>query len=750
MSQTKVTNRSRIGCLVVIFFVPLVALVLRTGYWMILRAGWLQEKAVEQWTHQSVVEAARGDIVDKNGTVLASSSSCYSVVLLPKSLVSYQTTENRTAQKEGREPVDLENELVTNLAPILGMDESTIVNRMANKAKYEVWLKRQISDEQAAAIEKLLDPKREIRIRGVKLEEDNRRYYPMGNFASQVLGFVSVDGEGQNGIESRFNQYLTGIDGYKTLTTDVSGREIDENVDQYVAPRNGSTVVLTLDAVVQSIAEKYATLCLEEQQAQAVTAIVMEPASARILAMVNKPDYDNNNPPRSDGALLAKLSRNTAISDAYEPGSVFKIVTTASALESGATNPEVTFDCTGELVVSGEKIKCWSARPHGLQTLVQGLENSCNPVFMRLALSMGTEVFYHYIYDFGFGTKTNIQLTGESTGIIRNIKYIRDTDLARIGFGQSIAVTPLQMITAAAAAVNGGNLMKPMLVEEILDTGGNTMVDYEPTTIRRVISEETSRTMREMLLSVVDNGSGAKGQVEGYAVGGKTGTAQKYDEEGNILRNKHVASFLAFAPAEEPQFMILLVVNEPGGESEYGSVVAAPYVASMMDEILVYSNVPRSRGGQGGEDSENTMLPVVIGNSQETAVKSLERAGFRVIVEGVSGDVVGQSPEGGNYIPKGSTVMIALAVADDANDANQITLPDVTGMTPVEAYAALQAQGLKVRISGQGNQVVGLDAAPEDTLYYGDTVTLELIYVDPTPTPTPTPKPSPTPRSRRR
>ena len=725
MSQPKVTNRARIGCLVVIFFVPLAALILRTGYWMIFKAQWLQEKAQDQWTRMSVVEATRGDITDCNGTVLASSSACYSVVLLPRQLDEYQTLENKKAASEKRTPVDLEALLVQELSNILDIDAETISTRLVNKNKYEVWLKRQITDEQATAIQALLDPDRETRVYGVKLEEDTRRYYPMGNFLSQVLGFISVDGVGQQGVEARFDKYLAGTDGHTLLTTDVSGREVPTNVDEYVPAQDGSNVELTMDAVIQGIAERAAEQCLNEQNAKKVTCIVMEPSTAKVLAMVNKPDYDNNEPPRSDASLLQELSRNTAISDNYEPGSTFKIITTAAAVELGAATENSTYTCTGELLVDGEHIKCWSSRAHGTQNLTEALENSCNPCFMRMALEMGVDQFYEKIYEFGFGNQTGIQLTGEASGLVRAQKYIRNVDLARIGFGQSIAVTPLQLITGVSAVVNGGHLMKPMLVNQITDDDGNVIVRYEPTEVRQVISQQTSELMKKMLQSVVDNGSGRNGAVEGYAVGGKTGTAQKYGEDGSIQRDKHISSFIGFAPADDPKIVVLLVVDEPNGASEYGSIVAAPYVSQIIEDTLVYMNVPKSTA-EDEPQAEMVQVPQVTGLSSEEAAQQLEAKGFNVVIEGMRGNVKVQTPAAGESLEKGSTVVIGLEYADDANESNAITLPDLVGKTPVEAYLELQQLGLRVRIQGMGGTIARQEPEAGAQVFYGNTVTLEL------------------------
>jgi stage V sporulation protein D (sporulation-specific penicillin-binding protein) len=726
VSQPKVTNRARIGCLVVIFFVPLIALVLRTGYWMLIKAQFLQEKAQDQWTRMSVVEATRGTITDSNGTVLASSSACYSVVLLPRQLEEYQTLENKKAVKEERAAVDLEALLVQELSTALDIDPEAISTRLVNKKKYEVWLKRQITDEQAEAIEAMLDPDRENRVYGVKLAEDTRRYYPMGNFLSQVLGFVSIDGVGQQGIEARFNKYLSGTDGHTLLTTDVSGREVPSNVDEYVPAQDGSNVQLTVDAVLQGILDQQAEQCLNEQKAAKVTAIMMEASTGRVLGMSNKPDYDNNSPPRSDATLLAQLSRNTAISDNYEPGSTFKIITTAAALELGAATKNSTYTCTGELLVDGEHIKCWSSRPHGTQDLTTALENSCNPAFMRMALEMGVDGFYQKIYDFGFGSQTGIQLTGEASGLVRSQKYIRNVDLARIGFGQSIAVTPLQLVTAVSAAVNGGHLMKPMLVDQITDGDGNIIVRYDPTEVRQVVSEQVSAQMRTMLQAVVDNGSGKNGAVEGYAIGGKTGTAQKYGEDGAILRDKHVSSFVAFAPADDPEIVVLFVVDEPGGSSEYGSIVAAPYVAKVMEQALGYLNVPKAGETTPEPATDLIEVPSVAGQSSDEAIAALQENGFNVLVEGVRGNVTTQIPKAGEAAARGSTVVIGLEYADDANEANAITLPDLTGKTPVEAYLTLQQLGLRVRIQGMGGVIAKQEPKANTQVFYGDTITLEL------------------------
>ncbi|MBQ9942474.1 MAG: stage V sporulation protein D, partial [Christensenellaceae bacterium] len=469
----------------------------RLAQLMFFSAENLQEMAENQWTREVAVSPQRGDILDRNGEILATSATAESVLLYPKD-------------------IDDPGEVASLLAPILGMDEQKIYDMAADQSKVEVWLKRQITDDQAQAI-------RQLDLDGVDFFQDTKRYYPMGSFMSQVIGYTSADGVGQEGLEKRYNKYLAGYAGSILAQVDAEGRIIMDSKEVYIDPQPGLNLVLTSDAFIQSFAEAAAKEALEEQKAKSVACIVMDPRNADILAMVNYPEADLNDLDRSDLGALMEISRNTAIVDAYEPGSTFKIITTAAALDSGAASMDSSFTCSGYKLVDGEKIKCWrSGRPHGHQNLTEAVENSCNPAFMEMALDMGTDVFYDYIYDFGFGSATGVDYSADGAGIVRAAKYVKKVDLARIGFGQSIAVTPLQLATAVSATINGGKLYTPRLAAAVKDSEGNVVEAFESKEVRQVISPETSASMRQILESVVENGGGKNARIPGYRIGGKT------------------------------------------------------------------------------------------------------------------------------------------------------------------------------------------------------------------------------------
>lgn len=705
MVITDALQRKRIRFLLCIFTLSILGLLIfRVGYWQIVKADWLEEQAIEQWIRELPIEPNRGDILDRNGNILAVSVSCYSVILQPTVIAE-----------------DKLDFVVANLASILEMNNDD-VRKIATKDASQVWLKRQITAETADLI-------RELDMNGVSLTEDKMRYYPLGNFSTQVLGFTSVDGEGLEGIESRFDKFLQGIQGKISVFTDRDGSKVPGAYEEYINSTDGNNVKLTIDVGIQSFAEKALELCMIEQNATKAICIVMDPNTGKLLAIVNKPDYNNNEPPRNDIDTLRALTKNRAITDVYEPGSTFKIITTASAIDSNEVNLNTTFSCNGYRIIDGQKIKCWSNKPHGTLNLTQAVQKSCNPAFMDMALMMGATKFYDYIYDFGFGSKTGIKMYGESSGIVTAQKYIKNVDLARIGFGQAIAVTPLQLVAAASAIVNGGNLMQSRIVEGIYTPNGDVIEQYGQEIIRNVISSQTSATMRDILYAVVENGSGRYAQVEGYKVGGKTGTAQKYGANGEVLHDKHISSFIGIAPIDDPKLVILIAVDEPKAGLSYGSIVAAPYVQMILKDSLAYLSIKPT---SDIVSSVPTMVvPDVIGLSVIEAEDKLEDDGFHLVVDGYSGNVAGQIPAAGTNIEKGSSVVILLENVNDIGEIEKIEVPDVFSMTPVEANDAITQAGLEMKIMSSGNVVFSQHPKAGTLVYPNTQVSVTFDYIDP-------------------
>jgi len=436
--------------------------------------------------------------------------------------------------------------------------------------------------------------------------------------------------------------------------------------------------------------------CLQVNEAAQVICIVTDVRTGGILALSIKPDYDPNDPPRDDAAALTELMRITAISDVYEPGSTFKIITAAAALDSGVTTPEDSFHCSAKITVDGDTIRCWGAA-HGAETMADGLKNSCNPVFVELALRMGTDTFYRYLTAFGLGKKTGIDLPGESAGIMIGSRYVKRVDLARIGFGQSVAVTPIQLVMACNAAINGGKLMKPYIVSEIRTEQGDTLQRFNPTVVATPIRPETSQTLRGLLENVVENGGGKNAYIEGYRIGGKTGTAQVY-RDGRIVSDVHIGSFYGFAPADDPLVSVLVVVREAQVPVDYGGTTAAPFARQILSETLALLGVKPS----GEEISGEVLVPGVLGLTISDARRTLAEAGLNMLDDGASTVVLDQLPPEGASLVRGGHVMVYTASSASITPEELVCVPDLTGMSDVDCARLLRQRGLLISMAGSG------------------------------------------------
>lgn len=653
----------------------------------------LQARAQTQWTGRSRVSARRGEITDRNGTALALSATAYAVSASPRQV---------------KDPEAFAREL----AAVLDVDAQTVAQRVADRTKGGVTLKRQVPRETAQA---LLKRREELRaagntaLDGLYLEEDQLRVYPMGAFLTQVLGLTTIDGVGQSGLEKQLDKYLRGKDGLIVSEVDGRGNELPYSVSEYTPPVNGGSVRLTIDAAIQGFAEKAMRECYEVNSAVAVQAVVMDVNTGEVLAMVTKPDYDPNSPPRDDVEALTAMMRIRPISDVYEPGSTFKILTSAAALETGVTTPTEGFYCSGSVTVEGSKIRCWG-RPHGAESMAEAIQNSCNPVFVELGLRLGTARLYSYLRAFGLGSRTGIDLEGESAGILISESSVKTVDLARIGFGQSVAVTPLQLICAVSAVANGGNLMRPYIVKEITDAEGNVIERNEPEVAAQPLKEETSALMRELLWAVVERGGGKNARIEGIKVAGKTGTAQIY-RDGAISRDAHIGSFIGFAPADSPRVAVLVVVHESALRPDYGSVTAAPYARQILADTLNYLGI-YPEGSAGTASAEMVEVPDVTGLSAGEAVKLLREAGLDALIDGAGQRVVGQLPSTGAAMVKGSQVLLYLE-QEQTQEETDVEVPDVSGMSIVEASRLLASCALGMRIEGSGLACAQSPAAGE-------------------------------------
>ena len=683
--------RRRIALSMVLFLALFIALTCQLFRLQILEAEELQQRAQTQWTSQSVIAPRRGSILDRSGRVLAISATAYTASVSPRQVLDPKA-------------------FARILAPVLDMEEAAIEEKASDVSKGGVVLKRQLSRETAQQLRTMLAEQLKAgskALDGLYLEEDARRYYPMGAFASQLIGLTSIDGVGQAGLEASLDKYLSGKAGSVLSEIDGKGRRLDYSESEYIPSVDGGSVTLTLDASIQSFVEQAAREAITVNGAKAVRVLVMDPNTGEILAMCSKPDFDPNDPPRDDVEALNELLRNRVISDAYEPGSTFKVVTTSSALDAGVTSVNDGFYCSGSVVVDGSRIHCWDDG-HGAETLAKGLQNSCNPVFVELALRLGIERFYKYLEAYGLGMETGVDIPGEGTGILIDEAKVKRVDIARIGFGQSVAVTPLQLLNAACAAINGGNLMKPYVVKEITDANGGVVERAEPRVMGTPVSRTTSATMRKLLELVVEKGGGRNARIDGYRIGGKTGTAQVY-VNGVVSKDTHIGSFLGFAPADDPKVAILVIVDEAAKRPDFGAVTAAPFAREILQKTLAYMGIaPATKE----KPEAPATVPDVTGLTEAQAEKALKAANLDCLVSGGTGLVVDQMPAPGAHMARKSLVMLYMKDAGD--DAREVAVPDRTGLSILEANRLLTAYGLQMKAEGSGVAVSQSPAAGDN------------------------------------
>lgn len=541
-------------------------------YIQIVQGKDLQLKAIDQWTRDLPVAASRGLIVDRNGVVLADNSEVYAVYLRCRLLGD----------------VDKTAEI---LAETLDMDENALKEKIRTHATSEITVKKKADK---SAIAKL----KEYDLPGVYFTTDSKRVYPYGDMLCQILGYTSVDGAGQSGLELRYDEYLKGYDGEILYESDLTGVDIDGKSARYIRATDGLNVRLTIDYEIQRICDAVTQAAYLEYSPKTAAIIVIDPSNGQILAVSENPSYDLNDVPRNDAELLNKASRCSLIVDSYEPGSTFKVLTAAANIEEYLNgNPKAfslnyVFNSSRYRIVDGKKIKCWSNHANGKhsnENLAMALNNSCNPCFVDIGLSLGKEKMYEYIEKFGYGKTTGVDFNGETSGMLVPESAVKNGDIARISFGQTIAVTPLQLACATAAAVNGGTYYEPYFVKDIYDKNGRIAEIINPKAKRRVISEKASRILAGYLEGVVRDGSGKQAYIAGYKVGGKTGTAQKF-ENGVLSVGKNVMSFVGFFPANNPKYLALAIVDEPNG-GRYGSTVAAPLVKKVFEGIIESKNI---------------------------------------------------------------------------------------------------------------------------------------------------------------
>ena len=722
--------RKRMVFLLIFTIACCVGLMIRTGWIQFVQGDALEAKAIEQQTSDKIVTPKRGTIYDRNMKALAISASVKTV------------SANPNAIRKDR----LENIVAVHLSRILDMEYEDLAKILAKDSTYE-FIKRKVEIEQYQEIEKLIA---DGVIAGIDLVEDSKRYYPYNNFASHVIGFTGTDNQGLAGIEAQYDDVLKGVSGRIVSARNAVGGNMPFDYEKFYTSEDGYNVVLTLDEVIQHYAESHLEKAyVDNNLAGGAAAIVMDVKTGEILALTSKPDFNLNQPfVLTDADLkneleeiedeeernvktseaLQKLWRNKAVSDMYEPGSVFKIFTAAIALEENLVHDNDSFVCTGVRRVATHNIHCWKTNGHGTQTFADAIKNSCNPAFMEIGDRIGADAFIKYVNGFNLVHPTGIDLPGEADGLFFARKNMGVAEIATTSFGQGFEVTPIQMVTAIAAVANGGKYMKPHVVKALTDSDGRVVQQFEPVFSKQIISEATASKLCTYLEAVVSEGSGKNAYVQGFRVAGKTGTSEKKPRN----QGKYVASFGGFAPADDPQIAVLVMLDEPVGGAYYGGTIAAPVVGHIMNDVLRYLNVePRL----SAEETQNVdiSVPDVVGKSVSEALQIVQSEGFTYSVKGNGDTVKSQMPSSTASLPKGSTVV--LYTEAETENENAVIVPSVSGMTPQQANLTIVSAGLNMKltgnITGEGDSVVvSQEPAAGTSVQKGAVVYVEIRHLD--------------------
>lgn len=666
--HVKLHIRKRVMILFLIVVFLLFSLFLRLVWVQVVSSGDYQNRAMAQRLREQTVEPKRGLILDRNGEALVVSGTAETIVALPPEIKDPE----KTAQL---------------LQPYSTLQAGELLRRLKAE-RSSMNLDRKVSPEIAQKIKQLNLP-------GIISKPEASRYYPKGELAAHILGFSGTDGDGLEGLEKTMDRYLGGIPGQMAVEKDARGRELPNSVQEYYPPQDGYNIFLTIDHVIQYIAERELERGMTKVKADGGSVIVMDPQTGEILALANWPTYNPN--------VFHRYShndwRNVAVSNIYEPGSTFKIVTAAAALEEGVVNVNDKFFCNGSIMVADARIGCWEEQGHGSQTFAQVVENSCNPGFVQVGQRLGAESFYKYIDAFGFGKKTGIPLSGEEKGMLYSLPQIGPVELATLSFGHSISVTPIQLITAVSAIANDGLLLRPRLVREVRDQNGNIIEKFEPEPIRQVVSKETAQLARRLLGDVVEEGTGKNAQVEGYEIGGKTGTAQLYG------KSAYDASFIGFVPVDKPRLVILVVLYHVTSYPHFGSQTAAPIFQKVAKDVLRHLQIPPQN--MPNETKNRTQpnkitVPNLRNLSVDEAREKLAKLGFGFKVEGSGDQVIEQVPLPGAVMNDHSTVIIFTQDGLTEKKRYQVTVPNVKGMQVKDAANLLAELGL--RITSSNNQ----------------------------------------------
>ena len=737
-----------------------------------------QQEVIEQITVESSIAAKRGVIYDRNMNVIASNVTTWRVFISPVDIQSaeYSSAVERAIYSlrytDGVEVSAVggsQSELIADgLSEILGVDRDLVLKKAAMRGRRDETIKKNVEKEDADKVLRFIEE--HGLDRQLHLEATNKRYYNFGTMAAQTIGFTGADGQGLYGLEYMYNEELTGVAGKYITAQDARGNEMAYNYESYVAPIDGYNMVTTMDEFIQTALDEQVKATVEDNAPKnRAVGIAMNPKTGAILGISVQPDFDLNDPYTLDmlsqasldasgfeegseeyTKLLSELRQvmwsNKATTELYEPGSTFKPVTSSMAIEEGKVTPTSRFDCTGAHLVGGWSISCHKKGGHGHGiTFAYGLQQSCNPVLMEIAARVGVKKFYSYFESFGYLEKTGVDLPGEARTIFFDKSTMSETDLAVASFGQRFKVNPITQLNAICVVANGGYLVTPHLLDRFVDNEGNVIFEYDDTYKRQVISTSTATTVTEILEAGVSGDGGAKNAyVKGYKVAAKTGTSEKFDgtvdkvdeEDGYQAR---ISSTVAYAPANDPQIAVIIMVDEPTGDSVYGSRVAAPYVSAFLAKVLPYLGVEPEYTEEELATAE-IKVPRLVGKESADATAAIKELGIAVQIIGGEGEVVSQSPKQGSYISKnGGKIILYTNNADPENEDNKVAVPSVLGMTVAEANTLIINAGLNIAIEGAQNYEKGSGALVTsqslqvgEKVPLGSVVTIEVLHLNDT------------------
>lgn len=732
-STTKKIYPKRFIGIFIFLTVLFTLLIIRIAWLQFIQGSSLKESAYKQQTTNQIISTKRGTIYDSTGKKLALSAQVDTVSINPSKIVG--KTDQETKEKKEKVAKGLSDIFTLNyeetLEKVTSDSPIQMIAKKVEKDKIDE-LKKWMQDNKITA--------------GINIDEDSKRTYPYGSLASNLIGFCGDENKGLQGIEAKWNSVLNGTPGKIVTAKDAVQEEIPDQSQTYISPENGSDIVLSIDVTIQSIVEKYLKQAVEENNCnRGGIVIAMKPDTGDVLAMAQYPNYDLNTPfePNTESLKqswesldssaktneLNLMWKNRIIADSYEPGSTFKLITAATALEENITSEDVANDfiCTGSQDVAGTPIRCWTQNHKGTKTLRQALEQSCNPSFIQLGQRIGAPTLYKYYQAFGLFNKTGIALTGEQNSIFHKAENVKAVELATMSFGQRIKVTPIQLITAISAIANDGVLMQPRIVKQVINTDTKAVTNVDPVEVRQAISKSTAERMRSLMESVVTDGSGRYAQVSGYSIGGKTGTSEP---DPNHLEEGYVASYVAISPTEKPEICILLALYDPPKNNHQGGQLCGPVISQMLSEILPHlgltsSNMQATSSSVSNSNSSIT-VPDVRNKTVTEAQKILQQSGFKTIIS-TKGDknqilVTDQIPKPGITLPKNSIIVL---YSEDSDVRVSVTVPNLKGLSSTQATSTLQNKNLNIQIEGSGT-VMSQSIAADSQVEQGTVIKVTL------------------------